>query len=80
MKPCLFADLVTLLREGLFGQFNQVIVAVETGSVPIAEIKSDGVVADLFPAGDDDSRKKGLFGTTVALAENILFPTSFGAR
>jgi len=62
-----------------FGEVEEVFVAVEAGAVAVAEIEADGVVTDLFPAGDFDSGIVGTLCTAVQLAEDVAFAALFGA-
>lgn len=60
-------------------KFLEVIVGIETGAMPVAEIEANGVIADDFPAGDGDAGEGAWFVATVSLAENITFALGFGA-
>jgi hypothetical protein len=67
------------MRSGLAGELAQVVVAVESAAVAVAEHETQGVVADNFPAEDLYARKGLGPVAAVLVAEDIAFAEVGGA-
>lgn len=61
-------------------QAAEVVEAVEAGAVAVAEIETEGVVADLFPAEDADTGETARTVAAVLVAEDVAFALGFGGR
>lgn len=58
-------------------QIAQQFVAVKSGTVPVAELKTQGVIPDLFPRKNAYTVETLRSTTSVLVAKNIPFPLGF---
>ena len=63
-----------------FGQFLQVVVAVEAGAVAVAEIEAEGIIAHFLPSRYGNSREVLRAIATVLVTEDIAFADVLRAR
>ena len=61
------------------GELAEEVVAEEAGFVAVAEIEADGVVADLFPAGDGHAGELFRAVAAVLVSEDVTFADVGGA-
>jgi len=60
-------------------KFLQVVEGIETSAVAVAEVETDGVVADEFPSGDHDAFKFARRVSAVGLPEDVALALSLRA-